>query len=311
MQAKPIIICLMGPTASGKTQLAVDLVQHFPMDIISVDSALVYRGMDIGSAKPTPDVLEVAPHRLLDIRDPADAYSAAAFCSDARYEIQQVIQNGKIPLLVGGTMLYFCALQLGLSELPSADEALRLRLTEEGSSIGWPAMHKRLAAVDTLAAERIHPNDAQRIQRALEVYELTGKPLSAFHAEDTPPLSEYKVCNIAVSPEDRAVLHDRIALRFTQMLERGFLEEVKKLHARNDLTLDTPAIRSVGYRQVWEYLDGKISYEEMRERGIIATRQLAKRQLTWLRHWPQHIQWFNSLSPNLFQQVAAYLQMVQ
>jgi tRNA dimethylallyltransferase len=279
MLKKPLIICLMGPTASGKTQLAVDLVQQFPVEIISVDSALVYRGMDIGTAKPTPDILKIAPHRLLDIRDPADAYSAADFCRDALREIDAILAQGKTPLLVGGTMLYFRALQQGLSDLPSADESLRARLTGEGLTLGWPAMHERLSQVDPVASLRIHPNDAQRIQRALEVYELTGKNLTTWHEEEVQPLSKYRVCNLAVTPDDRAILHERIQQRFSHMLENGFIDEVKALFARSDLTLDTPAIRSVGYRQVWEYLEGKKTYDEMHEKGVIATRQLAKRQL--------------------------------
>ncbi|MDR3476635.1 MAG: tRNA (adenosine(37)-N6)-dimethylallyltransferase MiaA [Gammaproteobacteria bacterium] len=307
MQKKPLIICLMGPTASGKTQLAVDLVQHFPIEIISVDSALVYKGMDIGTAKPTSDILKIAPHRLLDIRDPADAYSAADFCIDALREIEAIIARGHTPLLVGGTMLYFRALQQGLSDLPSANESLRASLAAEGEALGWPAMHDRLRQIDLAAAERIHPNDAQRIQRALEVYELTGKNLSSFHEAETKSLSQYRVCNLAVTPLNRAILHERIQQRFSEMLEQGFIDEVKALFVRNDLTLDTPAIRSVGYRQVWEYLQGKTTYDEMREKGIIATRQLAKRQLTWLRHWSSEIKWFDSIAPDLYLQVEAYL----
>lgn len=298
----------MGPTASGKTQLAVDLVQRFPLEIISVDSALVYRGMDIGTAKPTADVLKMAPHRLIDMRDPADAYSAADFCKDAMHEIKAVQANGKIPLLVGGTMLYFRALQQGLSDMPSADEVLRAKLNAEGEQIGWPAMHARLATIDLPASQRIHQNDAQRIQRALEVYELTGKSLSAFHAEDTMPLEGYEICHLAVTPNDRAILHERIARRFTDMLANGFIDEVKTLFDRDDLTLDTPSMRSVGYRQVWEYLQGKNTYAEMEEKGIIATRQLAKRQLTWLRHWSPAVTWFDSVSPDLFQQVEKQLE---
>ncbi len=293
----------MGPTASGKTQLAVELVQHFPFEIISVDSAMVYRGMDIGTAKPDAATLKIAPHRLLDIRDPAEAYSAAQFREDALREIDDIIAHGKIPLLVGGTMLYFSALQKGLAPLPSADPELRAKLNAEGIEKSWPVLHERLLQIDPLAAKRIHPHDSQRIQRALEVYELTGKCLTDWQQEGTSPLSQYQISYLAVSPVDRAVLHERIATRFSQMLEAGFIDEVKTLFARCDLNLETPAIRSVGYRQVWKFLLGNLTLEEMREKGIIATRQLAKRQLTWLRHWPQTVQWFDSLSENLFEQV--------
>lgn len=302
------ILCLMGPTASGKTDLAVHLTQQFPCEIISVDSALVYRGMDIGTAKPSADILRIAPHRLLDIRDPADPYSAADFCQDAQREIQAIQAKGKIPLLVGGTMLYFKALQQGLSDLPSADEVLRSRLNAEGEATGWAKMHDRLAQVDPDSAQRIHPNDAQRIQRALEVYELTGRPLTAFHQDGVAALSSLSICNIAIAPSDRAILHERIAWRFSHMLEQGFVEEVKKLYERGDLTLETPAIRSVGYRQVWQYLQGELTYEEMREKGIVATRQLAKRQLTWLRHWPSAVRWFDSMEREIWSQVDQYLQ---
>lgn len=296
------IICLMGPTASGKTQLAVQLVQRFPFEIISVDSAMVYRGMDIGTAKPDKTILNIAPHRLINIRDPEDAYSAAQFREDALREIQDIFSRGKTPLLVGGTMLYFRALQKGLSELPSADAVIRAKLNAEGLEKGWNALHERLANVDPVAAKRIHPNDSQRIQRALEVYELSGKNLTTWQQESGDPLADYAIYNFAIAPLDRSILHDRIAKRFDQMLQENLIDEVKKLFNRGDLTLETPAIRSVGYRQVWEYLLGKLSYEEMREKGIIATRQLAKRQLTWLRSWPEII-WFDSESQDLLGQV--------
>lgn len=299
----------MGPTASGKTQLAIDLVQHFPFEIISVDSALVYRGMDIGTAKPGPDILKIAPHRLIDIRDPAQAYSAAQFRDDAVREIQDIFSQGKIPLLVGGTMLYFSALQKGLSELPSADAEVRARLSAQAEQQGWAALHARLAEIDAVSAQRIHPNDAQRIQRALEVYELSGKSLTEWQQADVPEMAHYEICNLAVSPLDRAILHERIEKRFSLMLEQGFLDEAKKLFERGDLDLEMPAIRSVGYRQAWEYFLGKSSYEEMREKGVAATRQLAKRQLTWLRHWSQEIMWFDSLAENLYAQVLEYLKV--
>jgi tRNA dimethylallyltransferase len=293
------IICLMGPTASGKTQLAVDLVQHFPLEIISVDSALVYRGMDIGTAKPAALLRELAPHRLIDIRDPTESYSAAQFLQDATREITAIHQAGNIPLLVGGTMLYFRALQKGLAMLPSADAATRAAITQAAAREGWPAQHARLAQVDPAAAKRIHPHDAQRIQRALEVFDLTGASLSQLH---NAPMSAstYEILNLAIAPQERQVLHARIAQRFEQMLAAGFMDEVKKLYARGDLNLELPSMRSVGYRQVWEYLAGQSTYPEMLEKGIIATRQLAKRQLTWLRHWPQEIIWLDSLDENVF-----------
>jgi tRNA dimethylallyltransferase len=303
----PRLICLMGPTASGKTQLAIELVKRFPVEIISVDSAMVYRGMDIGTAKPSAEVLQLAPHRLLDIRDPAEPYSAAQFREDALREIEDIIARGKIPLLVGGTMLYFSALQKGLATLPSADVEVRAKLTAEGVEQGWPALHARLKAVDPVAGQRIHPHDSQRIQRALEVYILTGKSLTEWQQEAPPALSAYPICNIAIAPEDRSLLHERIAQRFSAMLAEGFIDEVEKLFLRTDLNLETPAIRSVGYRQVWEYLLGNLTYSEMEERAIIATRQLAKRQLTWLRHWSQPLTWLNSEAVDLVDQTIKLL----
>lgn len=296
------VICLMGPTASGKTQLAVKLVQQFPLEIISVDSAMVYRTMDIGTAKPDQATLKIAPHRLIDIRDPKVAYSAAQFREDALQEIQKILQQKKIPLLVGGTMLYFRVLQQGLSHLPSANSAVRKKMTEEAAQSSWPTLHQRLVKIDPIAAARIHPHDSQRIQRALEVYELTGKSLTAWQQESDLSFPNYQFYNVAVAPADRAILHERIAQRFKQMLQDGFIDEVRRLQARGDLTLEMPAIRSVGYRQVWEYLQGSCTYDEMQERGIIATRQLAKRQLTWLRSWPE-IRWFDSEAPDLYDQV--------
>lgn len=308
MQNFPVI-CLMGPTASGKTQLAVTLVNSFPCEIISVDSALVYRDMNIGTAKPSLDILKIAPHRLIDIRDPSDAYSAAQFRDDALSAIEDIFSQKKIPLLVGGTMLYFRALQKGLSDLPSADSALREKLRLEGEEKSWPILHERLMRVDPVAAQRIHPHDAQRIQRALEVYELTKKSLSEWQNEAPAIPSHYHIHNLAVAPRDRAILHARIADRFHQMLQEGFIEEVRHLFARTDLNLETPAMRSVGYRQVWEYLEGKLSFEQMCEKAIIATRQLAKRQLTWLRHWPD-VTWFDSEAFDLHQQVIVYLKNI-
>lgn len=281
--AHPPVICLMGPTASGKTGVAVELVQQLPLDIISVDSALVYRGMDIGTAKPDADTLRIAPHRLIDIRDPVQPYSAAEFRDDALQEIAATHAAGRIPLLVGGTMLYFRALEQGLSDLPSADPEVRARLEAEAQAGGWAAMHERLARIDPSAAARIHPNDPQRIQRALEVYEITGLSMTELfnRSSDTPPALDF--LKIVLAPADRAVLHERIRQRFDIMLEQGFLDEVSALRARGDLEPDMPSMRAVGYRQAWAHLDGKLSGQEWVERAIVATRQYAKRQLTWLR----------------------------
>ena len=296
MSGSPLpVLCLMGPTASGKTDLAVALHATLPVDIVSVDSVMVYRGMDIGSAKPAPAVLAQAPHRLVNILDPAEPYSAARFREDALREIRAIHAAGRVPLLVGGTMLYFRALFEGLSALPSADPAVRVRLELEAAERGWPALHARLAQVDPAAAARIHPNDPQRIQRALEVHELTGCPLSelqAAQAGDAPP---YRFVKLAVAPAERSVLHERISRRFRQMLEAGLVEEVEGLYRRGDLHPGLPAIRAVGYRQVWQYLAGELDREVMVERGIIATRQLAKRQFTWLRSETQ-VAWFDSLA---------------
>lgn len=273
----------MGPTASGKTDLAIYLTEHFPVDIISVDSAMVYRGLNIGSAKPSVEELQKAPHRLIDVVDPLEIYSAARFRKDALKEMAKIIQAGRIPLLVGGTMLYFRALLQGLSELPESDEVIRKKLEQQAKEIGWEKMHQRLAEVDAEAAERIHPNDPQRISRALEVYEMTGTAISQLQKEQKAEPLAYQVLKLALIPSDRALLHQRIEKRFSQMLEQGLIDEVKTLRNRGDLHQDLPAIRAVGYRQVWDYLDGIIDYTEMQERGVIATRQLAKRQLTWLR----------------------------
>ncbi len=273
----------MGPTASGKTDLAIYLTEHFPVDIISVDSAMVYKGLNIGSAKPSAEELAKAPHRLIDVVDPLDIYSAAQFRNDALKEMAEITQAGRIPLLVGGTMLYFRALLYGLSELPAADEATRQKLELEAKELGWDKMHQRLAEVDPEAAARIHPNDPQRISRALEVYEVTGKAMSQLQREQKAEPLPYQVLKLALIPSDRAMLHQRIEKRFKQMLQQGLIDEVKTLQERGDLHEDLPAIRAVGYRQVWDYLSERIDYTEMEERGVIATRQLAKRQFTWLR----------------------------
>jgi len=273
----------MGPTASGKTDLAVELCEQFPFDIISVDSALVYRGLDIGSARPDRETLKKAPHRLIDIRDPAQSYSAAEFCEDALREMKSITESGRVPLLVGGTMLYFRSLEHGLSKLPAADPAVRLKLEQQAAEIGWAAMHQVLQQKDPVAAARIHPNDPQRIQRALEVISLSGQPMSELQAQSSGDALPYRIHKIIVSPTERSVLHQRIAQRFDVMMNEGFLDEMKDLHCRSDLHADLPSMRAVGYRQAWSYLEGDCTLEEMRNRAIAATRQLAKRQLTWLR----------------------------
>lgn len=299
-------IFLMGPTASGKTDLAVELVRRLPVEIISVDSAMIYRGMDIGTAKPEAEVLAEAPHRLIDILDPAEAYSAARFRSDALAHMAQITAAGKIPLLVGGTMLYFRALQQGLASLPEADEAVRARLAAEAKEHGWQALHRRLGEVDPPSAARIHPNDPQRLMRALEVHALTGRPLSELWQEQEAHALPYRVVKLAVAPEDRAELHQRIARRFEAMLCNGLVEEVERLYRRGDLHPELPSIRCVGYRQVWQYLEGKLSREQMSERGIVATRQLAKRQFTWLRS-EQNQQWFATFDDRLLEKVLKFL----
>lgn len=293
MSKLPLVICLMGPTAAGKTPLAVELVQRLPCEIISVDSAMVYRGMDIGTAKPEAAVLAKAPHHLIDLLDPAEHYSVGQFRADALRAMEDIILREKIPLLVGGTMMYFRALQRGMATLPLRDASLRSALVARAEIEGWEALHRDLTVIDPLAGQRIHPRDSQRIQRALEVFMLTGKTISAIQSQHTNPLVGYQVLNLAVAPVERSVLHERIAARFLQMLRQGFVDEVQHLYARGDLTPDLPAIRSVGYRQIWEYLSGELTYEEMGERAVTATRQLAKRQLTWLRAWPDLI-WFDS-----------------
>ena len=284
----PPAIFLMGPTASGKTALAVSLVERFPLEIISVDSALVYRGMDIGTAKPDAATLARAPHHLLDIREPTEAYSAAAFCDDALRLMRDIVARGKVPLLVGGTMLYFRALLNGLDDLPRADAAVRKQLEIEAASRGWPALHAELAQVDPLTAARLAPNDSQRIGRALEVFRLTGTPMSALLDQPQTALP-YRVLQLALIPSDRAVLHWRIATRFEAMLDEGLIDEMQKLRRMPGLSADLPAMRAVGYRQAWAYLDGDIDLKGLREQGLAATRQLAKRQLTWLRSWPDAV----------------------
>ena len=341
----PRCICIAGPTASGKTAAALAIAQRWPVEIISVDSALVYRSMDIGTAKPSAAELAAVPHHLIDIRDPLQAYSAAEFATDAKLLLNQITERGKIPLLVGGTMLYFKALFEGLDDMPRADPAIRAALELEAAQVGWPAMHAQLAQVDPVSAARLQPNDAQRVQRALEVFRISGKPLSSFQltnqrldqqndelkeqvqnainniateAINTPAIGQNGTKNtlfISLEPENRAWLHERIAQRFDLMLSGGFEAEVRRLRARGDLTVDTPSIRCVGYRQMWEALDEAGSaalgaglspklQQDMRDKGIAATRQLAKRQLTWLRSNPErHI--VPCDAPNALEQVLA------
>lgn len=296
----PQAIFLMGPTASGKTALAIELVENYNCEIISVDSALVYKGMDIGTAKPDAELQARAPHRLIDLIDPAEAYSAATFREDALREMADITAKGKVPLLVGGTMMYFKFLRDGAAKLPTADEDIRQRLLAEGEEFGWPHMHAKLAQVDPVSAERLKPMDSQRIQRALEVFEVSGKTLTQFWAEQDEQPLPYDVISFAVMPKERKTLHKRIAQRYQIMMKQGFVEEVKTLFARDDLHEELPSIRCVGYRQVWQYLKGEIDYDEMVERGIIATRQLAKRQITWLRSWPD-LHWLDTEDPNLLQ----------
>lgn len=293
---KPTAIFLMGPTASGKTDLAIQLRSSLPVEVISVDSALIYKGMDIGTAKPSKEELALAPHRLIDILDPSESYSAMNFRDDALCEMAEITTQGKIPLLVGGTMLYYKALIEGLSPLPSADENIRAELEQKAAQQGWAALHTELAKIDPISAARINPSDSQRINRALEVFYITGKSLTELTEEKGEALP-YDFVQCAIAPQDRHVLHERIEQRFHKMIELGFQEEVEKLYARGDLNINLPSIRCVGYRQMWEYLQGDYDHEEMIFRGICATRQLAKRQITWLRGWKTPIQWLDSLQP--------------
>ncbi|WJV66368.1 tRNA (adenosine(37)-N6)-dimethylallyltransferase MiaA [Pectobacteriaceae bacterium CE70] len=291
----PPAIFIMGPTASGKTALAMALYQHLPVELISVDSALVYRGMDIGTAKPGADELSQVPHRLIDIRDPAESYSAADFRRDALQAMAEISAAGRIPLLVGGTMLYFKALLEGLSPLPSADPLVRRQIEERAQKEGWEALHRQLCEIDPVAAARIHPNDPQRLSRALEVFFVSGNTLTELTKISGEALP-YRVYQFAIAPVTRELLHQRIALRFQQMLQMGFETEARVLFDRTDLHTDLPSIRCVGYRQMWSYLSGEIGYDEMVYRGICATRQLAKRQMTWLRGWDD-VCWLDSDKP--------------
>ncbi|WP_334177765.1 tRNA (adenosine(37)-N6)-dimethylallyltransferase MiaA [Pseudoxanthomonas sp.] len=288
LDARPLAIAIMGPTASGKTAFALDVAERVGGEIVSVDSALVYRGLDIGAAKPTIDEQARAPHHLLDVRDPWQPYSAAEFAEDARRALDGIVARGRMPILAGGTGLYFQAVLDGLAAMPAADAVLRADIAVQAQARGWRALHAELAQVDPAAAARIHATDPQRIQRALEVYRLTGKPISAWQQEARGARLPFRVLKLVLAPADRAVLHERIARRFDAMLEQGFLDEVRHLRALPSMQmvaapLELPAVRAVGYRQAWEYLDGQGSAADFRERAIAATRQLAKRQLTWLR----------------------------
>ncbi|MBQ0726038.1 MAG: tRNA (adenosine(37)-N6)-dimethylallyltransferase MiaA [Thalassolituus oleivorans] len=294
----PPAIFLMGPTAAGKTALALELVANHNCEIISVDSALIYKGMDIGTAKPDAAMQALAPHRLIDLIDPAEVYSAAQFREDALREMADITAAGKVPLLAGGTMMYFKFLRDGAADLPQADDVIRQQLLDEAKQLGWPAMHARLAEIDPESAKRLKPMDSQRIQRALEVFLVSGKTLTEhWAAQDAQPLP-YHVVNLAICPSERSRLHERIAQRFMQMMGQDFIAEVQALYDRGDLNTDMPSIRAVGYRQVWDYLEGKYDYDEMVDRGIIATRQLAKRQITWLRSWPD-LHWLDTDDPYL------------
>jgi tRNA dimethylallyltransferase len=292
-QAKqPPVICLMGPTASGKTALAMALHDALPCDIISVDSALIYKDMDIGTAKPSTDELAKYPHRLINLRDAAQSYSAADFCQDALAEIAEIRANNRIPLLVGGTMMYFKSLIEGISPLPAANTEIRKQIEIEAAEEGWEAMHAQLAKVDLISAERIHPNDPQRLTRALEVFRLTGNTLTHLTQTKGDKL-EGDILQFAITPTERSTLHERIELRYHQMIAQGFEKEVIKLKDRSDLHENLPSIRCVGYRQMWQYLNGEYDHKEMIFKGVCATRQLAKRQLTWLRSWP-NLHWLTT-----------------
>jgi tRNA dimethylallyltransferase len=302
----PPAILLMGPTASGKTAVALEIAAHFPVEIVSVDSAQVYRGLDLGTAKPTAAERAAAPHHLIDIIDLSQSYSAAQFRTDAARLMQEIAGRGRIPLLVGGTMLYFKALREGLSNLPQADAEVRAAIEAEAREKGWSALHAELARIDAPAAARLNPGDAQRIQRALEVFRITGKPLSALQGARVAPPARYRFLPLALIPSDRAALHRRIELRFEVMLAAGLVEELAALRGKYALAPELPAMRCVGYRQAWEHLEGAYDRATLRERGIYATRQLAKRQLTWLRGMPEP-KVFDCLATDLGAQVVCHL----
>lgn len=301
----------MGPTASGKTDLAIEISKQLPCDLISVDSAMVYKNLDIGSAKPSRAILEKFPHRLINLCEPQEVYSAAQFREDVIGEIEVILKNNRLPLLVGGTMLYFKVLQQGISDLPSADPKIREKLVKLAQQYGWEYLHDYLKKIDPLSAQRIHPNDPQRMQRAIEIYELTGKPMSTHWAEDQSGDNKIKFSFINLALDlDRKILHQRIEQRFSQMLNQGFISEVEMLYARREkdnIHQELPAIKSAGYQQAWKYLMGEYDEQTMREKAIVATRQLAKRQITWLRSWPD-IKFFDALDINLTNNAVSYIQ---
>lgn len=305
MNRRPVV-CLMGPTASGKTDIAVRLQQRFPMDIISVDSALVYRGMSIGTAKPDSDTLEIAPHRLIDIREPEQAYSAGDFIVDAQRDIDSIHAAGRIPLLVGGTMMYFRSLTEGLADLPQANEAVRKQLDAVARESGWPHLHARLLRIDPVAARRINENDSQRIQRALEVYEISGKTLTEWHAIAVPPNTQYRFIKVALVVADRQLLHERIGERFEAMLDQGFVDEVRGLMQRAGLGADSASMRAVGYRQIWAHLEGQYDLPTAIHKAKAATRQLAKRQMTWLRT-EKELKVFDPLEMDAYAAISTYV----
>lgn len=309
MVSRPAAVFIMGPTASGKTDLAIELVRHFPFEIISVDSALVYQGMDIGTAKPSAEELAIAPHHLIDFLDPAQSYSTASFRNDALAAMADIHARNKIPLLVGGTMLYHRSLLYGLSELPGANAGIRARLDEQLRMHGSQYLHQKLNNIDPAAAKKIHPNDPQRLQRALEVYELTGKTMTQLQQENQVQALPWEVYKIIIAPGSRELLRERIAIRFKKMIAQGFIEEVQALYQRGDLDLSMPSMRAVGYRQVWEFLQGKINREEMIEKGITITRQFAKRQMTWLRR-EQAALWIATEDNHGYEKAVQYLQPV-
>ena len=316
----PAAIFLMGPTAAGKTDLAIELARVLPCELISVDSALIYRGMDIGTAKPDKATLAEFPHHLIDIRDPAESYSAAEFRREALAAMAEITARGRIPLLVGGTMLYFKALLEGLASMPSADATVRAQLEARAQAEGWHVLHDELRAIDPESAARIHPNDPQRLIRALEVYLVSGESMTLHRQrqalENTAGGASgsrqfpYTVAQLAIAPLQRQLLHERIALRFRLMVEQGLVAEVERLRQRSDLHVGLPSIRAVGYRQVWDYLDGNLDAAQMQERGIISTRQLAKRQFTWLRGWQQDVHWLDSAACDNLPRALKYLAAV-
>ena len=302
----PKAIFLMGPTASGKTDLAIRLAQECKCEIISVDSALIYKGMDIGTAKPTAEEQALAPHLLVDIIDPKQSYSAGDFRDDALRLMQEIVARGNTPLLVGGTMLYYKALVEGLSPLPSANADIRADIERQVAESSWQALHDELRTIDPVSAERIHVNDPQRLSRAIEVYRISGKSMTELTSVKSDPIP-FDIQQFAIAPAEKSVLHERIERRFDLMLAGGFEQEVRQLFKRDDLHLDLPSMRCVGYRQMWEYIEGKLDRDEMRFRGVVATRQLAKRQMTWLRGWKQEITWLESADLNNFEKIKSTL----